>query len=190
MRTSATSFSTGANCARRRKSHGTGFAISLNGRGVPSLDDALVNLELQPVHHDLRWLLQPDLVRLLADLAEHPRGPGSADRRLNRERAEFIEQSWNRCESFMRSAQIAYLSRIGFDKRRTTTPADPAGFGSAFRERIRAAMRIPVVEALFPTPWTAAARRVLAEPQPAAYRDGDVGTDFRMVRTRIAGGIH
>ena len=59
----------------------------LNGRGVPSLDDALVNLELQPVHHDLRWLLQPDLVRLLADLAEHPRGPGSADRRLNRERS-------------------------------------------------------------------------------------------------------
>ncbi|MGA8731560.1 MAG: alpha-amylase family glycosyl hydrolase [Terracidiphilus sp.] len=138
----------------------------LNGRGVPSLDDALVNLELQPVHHDLRWLLQPDLVRLLADLAEHPRGPGSADRRLNRERAEFIEQSWNRCESFMRSAQIAYLSRIGFDKRRTTTPADPAGFGSAFRERIRAAMRIPVVEALFPTPWTAAARRVLPSPSP------------------------
>ena len=32
----------------------------LNGRGVPSLDDALVNLELQPVHHDLRWLLQPE----------------------------------------------------------------------------------------------------------------------------------
>ncbi len=138
----------------------------LNGRGVPSLEDALVNLELQPVHNDLRALLQPDLVRLLADLAEHPRGPGSADRRLNRERTEFIEQSWTRCESLMRSAQTAYLSRIGFEKRKAISPADPAGSGTAFRERVRAAMRIPVVEALFPAPWTAAARRVLPSPSP------------------------
>ena len=62
----------------------------LNGRGVPNLDDALVSLELQPVHNDLRSLLHPDLVRLLADQAEHPRGIGAADRRLNRERMELL----------------------------------------------------------------------------------------------------
>ena len=45
----------------------------LNGRGVPNLDDALVNLELRPVHDALRAQLRPGLVRLFADLAEHPR---------------------------------------------------------------------------------------------------------------------
>jgi hypothetical protein len=35
-----------------------------------------------------------------------------------------------------------------------------------FRERLRAAMRIPVIEAAFAHPWTAAARRVLPSPSP------------------------
>jgi hypothetical protein len=35
-----------------------------------------------------------------------------------------------------------------------------------FRERLRAALRIPAIEALFPTPWTAAARRMLPSPSP------------------------
>ncbi len=42
----------------------------------------------------------------------------------------------------------------------------PGLLGPAFRERLRAAMRMPVVEALFPKPWTAAARRVLPSPSP------------------------
>jgi hypothetical protein len=38
--------------------------------------------------------------------------------------------------------------------------------GSVFRERMRASMRIPAIEKLFPAPWTAAARRVLPSPSP------------------------
>ena len=34
---------------------------SLDGRGVPNLDDALVALELAPLHDALVTLLQPDL---------------------------------------------------------------------------------------------------------------------------------
>jgi hypothetical protein len=41
----------------------------LNGSGVPSLDEAMVNLELQPVHDALRLQLDSGLVRLFADLA-------------------------------------------------------------------------------------------------------------------------
>ena len=159
----------------------------LNGRGVPNLEDALVSLELQPVQNDLRSLLHPDLVRLLADQAEHPRGIGAADRRLNRERTELLEQAWARGESFIRTAQIAYLSRIGPERRHEAKPRDPAPLGPAFKERLRAAMRIPVVEALFPEPWTAAARRVLAKPKPAAHGDSNVGADFRMVLARTTG---
>lgn len=42
----------------------------------------------------------------------------------------------------------------------------PGLLGPAFRERLAAAMRIPVVETLFREPWTAAARRVLPSPSP------------------------
>ncbi len=42
---------------------------ALNGSGVPSLDEALIHLELQPVHEALRSLLEPSLVRRFADLA-------------------------------------------------------------------------------------------------------------------------
>jgi len=138
----------------------------LNGRGVPNLDDALINLELQPVHNDLRSLLDPDLVRHLADIAEHPRGVGAADRRINRDRVEVSDQAWTRCENFVRSAQAAYLSRLGSENRPPANPTHPELLGPAYRERLRAAMRIPVVEALFPHPWTAAARRVLPSPSP------------------------
>ncbi len=46
------------------------------------------------------------------------------------------------------------------------TDEDPSVGAPVFRERLRAAMRIPVIEALFPVPWTVAARRVLPSPSP------------------------
>jgi hypothetical protein len=71
--TSATSFSIGASCAHGGAALGPALATQLNGRGVPNLDDELVNLELRPVHDALRQLLDPGLVRHFADIAEHPR---------------------------------------------------------------------------------------------------------------------
>jgi len=141
----------------------------LNGQGVPHLDDALVNLELRPVHDALRALLDPAVVRLLADLAEHPRALAvGVDKRLEVQRSEFFEQAWARCESLLRAAQKAYASRTaGPDQPLGAAyPTNPALLGPAFRERLRAAMRIPAIEALFPAPWTVAARRMLPSPSP------------------------
>jgi glycosidase len=141
----------------------------LNGRGVPNLDDALVNLELRPVHDALRLQLDPAIVRLFADLAEHPRGQAVAkDKRVERERSEFFEQAWVRCETFLRAAQTAYVSRMVRENLpdNVPQPTNPTLLASAFRERLRAAMRIPAIEALFPAPWTVAARRVLPSPSP------------------------
>jgi glycosidase len=141
----------------------------LNGRGVRSIDDALVNLELQPVHDALRRLLEPALVRQFADLAEQPRAwivekgkPGE------RERIEFFDQAWARCESLLRAAQTAYIARLPLESRPTvdTLPTDPGLLMQAFRQRLRAAMRIPAMEVLFPQPWTPAARRMLPSPSP------------------------
>jgi hypothetical protein len=136
----------------------------LNGRGVPSLEDALVNMELQPAHQALRALLDQDIVRRLADLAEHPRGNGgaAADPKLIRKRTELLNLVWTRCEAFLLLAQPAYRSRTSLPIEVTT----PGLLGPVFRERLADAMRIPVVETLFSEPWTAAARRVLPSPSP------------------------
>jgi hypothetical protein len=141
----------------------------LNGRGVPSLEDALIDMELQPVHHALRQLLDQDMIRLLTDIAEHPRttattGSVSAavDRKQNRKRSELFNLAWTRCEAFLRIAQSTYRTHAPAPQEMTM----PGLVGPSFRERLTAAMRIPVVEALSPEPWTAAARRVLPSPSP------------------------
>jgi glycosidase len=134
----------------------------LNGRGVASLEDALVNLELQPVHQALRALLGSGIVRLFADLAEHPRSLDvGVNKQIEAGRAEFFEAAWARCESFLRGAQQAYRSRAG-----GVQPANPSLLRAAYRARLRAAMRVPAIEALFPAPWTMAARRMLPSPSP------------------------
>ena len=141
----------------------------LNGRGVASLQDALVDLELRPVHDSLRKLLDPDIVRLFADLAEHPRATALAvhEKKTERERAGFFEQACEHAEMFLRLAQQAYAERLGLPHRPAhTDAADGSAWGLEFRKRLRAAMRIPVVEVLFPVPWTAAARRMLPSPSP------------------------
>ena len=146
----------------------------LNGNGVASLDDALVNLELRPVHEALRLQLDPVLVRQLASVAEQPRAlaaglpvPGK-DRKIDQERSAFFELAWKRCENFLRAAETAYASRLGQQRDRAgiAHPAKLALLAPVFRERLRAAMRIPAIEAHFPGPWTVAARRVLPSPSP------------------------
>ncbi|MFY9856208.1 MAG: alpha-amylase family glycosyl hydrolase [Terracidiphilus sp.] len=138
----------------------------LNGRGVVSLEDALVNMELQPVQDALRVQLEPGLVRLFADLAEHPRAlAAGTDPEIEGKRTELFEAAWARCETFLRLGQRAYLT-LGGNQACDTKPANPALLRAAFRERLRAAMRIPALESLFPAPWTVAARRMLPCPSP------------------------
>ncbi len=138
----------------------------LNGRGVPSLDDALVTLELKPVHDTLRRQLDDGIVRALGALAEYPRAVVVGDRKSDAERTEFYDEAWKRCHEFIRAAHKAYASRIAQEGRPALTLADPASLAQSFRGCLRAAMRIPTIEAAFPAPWPAAARRVLPSPSP------------------------
>jgi glycosidase len=141
----------------------------LNGHGVPNLEDALINMELRPVHDALRRQLDPAIVRLFADRADHPRPIApETPKTLEKERSEFFDQAWTLCEIFLRAAQAAYIARLPEQDRPSidTMPADPGLLAAAFRKRLRAAMHIPATEALFPAPWTAAARRILPSPSP------------------------
>jgi glycosidase len=141
----------------------------LNGRGVPNLNDALVNLELRHVHDALRQQLDPAIVRLLADLAEHPSvRSGRMNKKAEQQRSEFSEMAWVRCEIFLHEAQMAYASRIfGANKPAgDAQPINPVLLATTFHERLSAVLRIPAIEAHFSSPWTVAARRVLPSSSP------------------------
>ncbi len=141
----------------------------LNGRGVPDLADELINLELKPVHDALRQLLDPAVVRRFADIAEHPRALGAERvKKIDRQRSEFLKDAWARGEVFLRVSQAAYAERLKKQDRpvRGAVPAEPVSQSQRFTQLLRAAMRIPAVEALFPKPWTPAARRMLPSPSP------------------------
>jgi glycosidase len=137
----------------------------LNGTGVPNLDDALVNLELRPVHDALRELLEPSLVRMLADLTELPRAAtGIEKKHYELQKNAFFELAWNRSYEFLRRARVAYGQRAGHVE--GFKPASLDSLATEFRERLRAAMRIPGLESYFAAPWSAGARRVLPSRSP------------------------
>ena len=141
----------------------------LNGRGVPNLNDELVNLELSPVHDALRRFLDPGLVRHFAAMAELPRDVvAEGSKASDGQRNEFLKETWPAGEAFLRVAQSAYAVRLRNENLpvRGEEPAEPTAQFQAFTRRLRAAMRIPRVEALFPAPWPAPARRMLPSPSP------------------------
>jgi hypothetical protein len=134
----------------------------LAGRGVPNLDDALVSLELRPTHDALRGLLEPALVRTVAELSKSPAG---LEKRKAQEilREDFFANGWIRYRKFLREAQTFYRSHGEQQAQKIVSPVE---MQARFREQARAAMRIPSLEALFAEPWPAAARRVLPSYSP------------------------
>lgn len=141
----------------------------LNGRGVASLDDELVNLELKPVHDALRRFLAPELVRRFADVADHPRTVGAERaKKIERQRGEFLKDAGARAESLLSLVETAHvLSLVPADEPALTREAaDAASLALVLTKLLRSAMHMTSVESLFPSPWTAAARSVLSSPSP------------------------
>ena len=141
----------------------------LGGRGVPNLGEAMVNLELQPVHEALRKLLEPELVRQIADLAEETRVPATArPTAMESDRKEAVERTWVQGERFVQAARRGYETRLAREGRPelTSEPAQAEKVAATLRGRVRAAMRLPAVEGTFSTPWPGAARCVLPCASP------------------------
>jgi glycosidase len=141
----------------------------LGGRGVANLDDALIGLELRPAHDALRRLLDPALARNLAELAKHvgvglEKNAPEKQKALEILRQDFLETTGRRSREFLREAQAFYRAHHGESQPVNLT--NPASMEERFRQLLRAAMRIPVLESLFPEPWPAAARRVLPSQSP------------------------
>ena len=136
----------------------------LAGRGVPSLDEALINLELRPVHDALRAALDPSVVRLLGGLAEVPHTPGKIpEKRTGTQQSEFFEHARARFEALLPAVQTAFTRTAGG---KPVPAIHPASLAPILRKSLRAAVRVPTTEALFAEPWTAAARRVVPNLSP------------------------
>jgi glycosidase len=141
----------------------------LAGQGVSSLDDALRQLELQPVHDAVRALLEPALVEEFAAYAA-PAEPGE----IQRPAAELVQDACRRARRLLEEARHFASSAGG----------EAVGLGSALRwkgemdkavgelcEHLEAALRIPNLEHYFAEPWPEEARFVLptagADPKAA-----------------------
>ncbi|MDR3762466.1 MAG: alpha-amylase family glycosyl hydrolase [Acidobacteriota bacterium] len=134
----------------------------LAGRGVPSLDEALQDLELRPVHDGLRALLDPGLVRRTAELAREAVGGGEKQKAHEVFREELLENTWKSVRVFLREALSFYRLRRGV----LHEPPAASEVKERFRSGLRAAMSLPTLEPFFATPWPAAARRVLPSNSP------------------------
>jgi hypothetical protein len=85
---------------------------SLNGRGVAGLDDALVALELAPLHESLCQLLQFDLVAELAGLSG-PLPACGAEAGDSSAAAQLMERIENLSTRFAREGLAVYARKTG-----------------------------------------------------------------------------
>jgi hypothetical protein len=135
----------------------------LNGRGVPSLEEAMITLELRPVHDALRAALEPGVLRMFADAVELPTFAATSSEKKNGKRqSEALDAAWGRCEQLLFATHSAWARRSGF----SAPPVHPDSLAPVFRKLMRGAMRVSASEILFGRPWGPAARRMLPTPSP------------------------
>ena len=138
----------------------------LGGRGVPSLDDALINLELRPVHEALRRALDPAIVHMLVEAAEVPQTPGANVQKKPATKAQnaFQERAWYAFAELLTTALPGYAKFSG--TRAGVYATEPTEMAPVLRKLLRAATRLPALEGLFPEKWNAPARRVIPNDHP------------------------
>jgi glycosidase len=141
----------------------------LAGRGVPNLEDALIDFELLPLHNAIKAALDPALVRQLADAAEIPPSAATAEKKAaGKKQNEFADAAGRRCEDLLPALHEAW-ARMSGEAAHKRAPRSES-MTADYRACLRGSLRLPVVEALMPEPWPDAARRVLpaSSPQVAA----------------------
>ena len=136
----------------------------LAGRGVPDLEDALIDLELLPVHNALKAALDPAIIRMLADGAETPPASTSTEKKNGKKQSEFLDTAWSRCEQLLPAVHSAWARFTG--ERPDARSMRSESLGPVHRKCLRSLMRLLSVEALMPGPWPAAARRILPASSP------------------------
>jgi glycosidase len=151
---------------------------SLHGNGVPDLNEALVRLRLKPVSDSLRAVLDPSLIRTMAQLSELEDVITGRDTHalkssaIQKKRQEFFETICDRgCVFFHQAYRHAIKPASGLAA--INEPEESADLAVHLRSMLRKVMRIPQMEdGLYPeqrealAPWSVEARRVLPSRSP------------------------
>lgn len=109
------------------------LAASLDGRGVPSLDEALREIFLRPIHQPFRELVNAGIFRQLWDarVTDHRKS-------VNQDILDNVE--WKMVHLLRAVKQVSYGS------------GDETALAREVRQRLEAALQLPLVELLFPWP--------------------------------------
>ena len=142
------------------------LCAELAGRGVPSLEEALRELELRPVHEALRALLDPPAAAALAEAAPLAETPARA-MRCNALLDDAERRALALIEAARAYARGTGAPRTGFAPEWT---GDAQAAAATLRRRLEAALRLPALEARFTTPWPEEARAVLPTAGSAPAR--------------------
>jgi glycosidase len=155
---------------------------ALQGRGVPNLDHALINLKLRPVHQALRSLLDPSLTGELARLGQSyvrlagPEIGGVSAVQRSQEEKEFVEMLRSRAAALLTEVKNNRVWILWKKEALSRTKADNepgAPRVETMPERVgryaTAAMYLPRLEDCFSSPWSVEVRRAL--PSQSASRN-------------------
>ncbi len=151
---------------------------SLHGAGVPDLNEALVRLQLKPVGDALRAVLDPALIRTMAQLSELEDVINDRDAHIyqsssiQKKRHDFFETVCDRADVFFHQA-YRHAVKHAPGSPPINEPEESAELAIHLRSLVRKVMRIPQMEdSLYPeqrealVPWSVEARRVLPSRSP------------------------
>jgi glycosidase len=127
----------------------------LNGRGVSGLDDALLALEVAPLHESLVSLLHPDLVAQLDNLAE-PIPACGREATESTPAAQLLQSVESLSTRFATEGLKIYARKTG-----SPVHIDEKGLWLALCRRVHAAAGLRGLEAELSPPWSHEARIVL-----------------------------
>ena len=107
----------------------------LNGRGVPSIDEALQEIFLQPIHTPFNELVNPGQLQWLIN---------------NRARLDNVQAKAN--ESVFNEVEDKVIQLLNGIKEHSSGTGDSLTIGRKMREEVFALLQIPVLQERFPKP--------------------------------------
>jgi hypothetical protein len=133
---------------------------SLQGAGVPNLDEALDQLRLQPLHEALRVALDPAILAPIIEAAEMEATGALAVRQREKRILEAVEPFIERSNRFRRVVRQFEIERGGSE----LTPKAEAEIDP--NALLAATLALPRYEAFFPDRWPETARKMLPSDSP------------------------
>ena len=145
---------------------------SLQGAGVPDLNEAMVKLQLAPMVNALHAVFDPALIRTLAELSEVADIVTEKDAHVlkasavQRHRQEFLTDIIDRAMAFFQQAKRAYSGPAPEAESASLEERDPA---LLFQSCLRRMMCLPQLESAFSAAWSAEARHILPSRSPRTH---------------------